>query len=61
MQNYSFAIISRRAEFRNDTVHETARDEARHGKAFRSLPERYFGKQSVSRGHTFTFPWFVFS
>ena len=28
----------------NDTVHEMARDEARHGKAFKGLLERYFGK-----------------
>jgi len=27
-----------------DTVHEMARDEARHGKAFKGLLERYFGK-----------------
>lgn len=27
----------------HDTVHEMARDEARHGKAFKSLYERYFG------------------
>jgi len=25
-------------------VHEMARDEARHGKAFKGLLERYFGK-----------------
>ena len=28
----------------DDTVHEMARDEARHGKAFKGLLERYFGK-----------------
>ena len=28
----------------HDTVHEMARDEARHGKAFKGLPDRYFGK-----------------
>ena len=28
----------------HDTVHEMARDEARHGKAFKGLLERYFGK-----------------
>ena len=28
----------------NDTVHEMARDEARHGKAFEGLLNRYFGK-----------------
>lgn len=33
MQNYCFAIAGRRAE---------SRDEARHGKVFLDLPERYF-------------------
>jgi len=28
----------------DDTIHEMARDEARHGKAFKGLLERYFGK-----------------
>ena len=28
----------------HDTVHEMARDEARHGKAFEGLLNRYFGK-----------------
>ena len=28
----------------HDTVHELARDEARHGKAFTGLLKRYFGK-----------------
>ena len=28
----------------HDTVHEMARDEARHGKAFADLLQRYFGK-----------------
>lgn len=28
----------------HDTVHEMARDEARHGRAFKGLLERYFGK-----------------
>ena len=28
----------------HDTVHEMARDEARHGKAFQGLHDRYFGK-----------------
>ena len=28
----------------HDTVHEMARDEARHGKAFAGLLERYFGE-----------------
>ena len=27
----------------HDTVHEMARDEARHGKAFEGLLQRYFG------------------
>ena len=27
----------------NDTVHEMARDEVRHGKAFAGLLKRYFG------------------
>ena len=28
----------------HDTVHEMAKDEARHGKAFTGLLNRYFGK-----------------
>ena len=28
----------------HDSVHEMARDEARHGKAFAGLLKRYFGK-----------------
>jgi len=28
----------------HDTVHEMARDEARHGRAFQGLLDRYFGK-----------------
>jgi len=28
----------------HDTVHEMAKDEARHGRAFQGLLERYFGK-----------------
>ena len=28
----------------HDTIHEMARDEARHGKAFEGLLKRYFGK-----------------
>ena len=28
----------------HDTVHEMARDEASHGKAFQGLLDRYFGK-----------------
>jgi rubrerythrin len=30
----------------HDTVHEMAKDEARHGRAFKGLHERYFGKQA---------------
>ena len=29
---------------KHDTIHEAARDEARHGKAFKGLFDRYFGK-----------------
>jgi len=41
--------LAKRAKVANldaihDTVHEMARDEARHGKAFKGLLERYFGK-----------------
>ena len=41
--------LARRAKLANldaihDTVHEMARDEARHGKAFEGLLNRYFGK-----------------
>ena len=32
----------RRSNTSNDTVHEMARDEARHGKALKGLLERYF-------------------
>ena len=28
----------------HDTIHEMARDEARHGQAFKGLLERYFGE-----------------
>ncbi len=43
------ADLAKRAKEQNldaihDTVHEMARDEARHGKAFQGLLERYFGK-----------------
>ena len=31
----------------HDTVHEMARDEARHGKAFKGLLERYFGYSKI--------------
>ena len=33
---------NRGSKTRDDTVHEMARDEARHGKAFKGLLERYF-------------------
>ena len=36
--------VHRGAKPHDDTVHEMARDEARHGKAFKGLLERYFGK-----------------
>ena len=41
--------LARRAKAANldaihDTVHEMAKDEARHGRAFEALLERYFGK-----------------
>ena len=41
-------ILAKRAKAANldaihDTVHEMARDEARHGKAFEGLLKRYFG------------------
>ncbi len=44
-----FTDLAKRAKALNldaihDTVHEMARDEARHGKAFKGLLERYFGK-----------------
>jgi len=32
----------------HDSVHEMARDEARHGKAFKGLLERYFGGSANS-------------
>ena len=43
-----FGDCARRAKEANldaihDTVHEMARDEARHGKAFEGLLKRYFG------------------
>ena len=41
--------LAKRAKAKNldaihDTVHEMCKDEARHGKAFKGLLERYFGK-----------------
>ena len=47
----------------HDTVHEMARDEARHGKAFEGLLKRYFGKlilQGISEGKRI-FPLPLFS
>ena len=43
------ADLAKRAKAANldaihDTVHEMARDEARHGRAFKGLHDRYFGK-----------------
>lgn len=43
------AAVAKRAKAANldaihDTVHEMARDEARHGKAFAGLLKRYFGE-----------------
>ena len=45
----SVSSLAKRAKELNldaihDTVHEMARDEARHGKAFEGLLNRYFGK-----------------
>jgi rubrerythrin len=42
------SYLAKRAKVANldaihDTVHEMARDEARHGKAFEGLLKRYFG------------------
>jgi len=42
------SYLAKRAKAANldtihDTVHEMARDEARHGKAFEGLLKRYFG------------------
>ena len=34
----------------HDTVHEMARDEARHGKALKGLLDRYFGSYKVQQG-----------
>ncbi len=53
MMNYAsrntLTDLAKRAKALNldaihDTVHEMARDEARHGKAFKGLLDRYFGK-----------------
>ena len=47
-RSVKFALAEKRAKALNldaihDTVHEMARDEARHGKAFAGLLKRYFG------------------
>ena len=44
MQTSSISVSCRGPKAHDDTVHEMARDEARHGKAFKGLLERYFGK-----------------
>ena len=44
MQTSSISVTTRGAKPHDDTVHEMARDEARHGKAFAGLLKRYFGK-----------------
>ena len=36
-------ILAANLDAIHDTVHEMARDEARHGKAFEGLLKRYFG------------------
>ena len=47
LQSLAMSSFSKRAKAANldaihDTVHEMARDEARHGKAFEGLLKRYF-------------------
>ena len=43
--NDSFSTdVSHRLTFTCDTVHEMAKDEARHGAGFAGLLKRYFGK-----------------
>ena len=37
-------LCVKRSGAHNDTVHEMARDEARHGRAFKGLLDRYFGE-----------------
>ena len=44
MQTSSISVTRRGPKAHDDTVHELARDEVRHGKAFKGLLERYFGK-----------------
>ena len=39
---YTAVNLTSKTSF-HDTVHEMARDEARHGKAFEGLLKRYFG------------------
>ena len=48
LESLAMASLAKRAKALNldaihDTVHEMARDEARHGKALKGLLERYFG------------------
>ena len=48
LQCFSMSCVFKRAKAANldaihDTVHEMAKDEARHGKAFEGLLKRYFG------------------
>ena len=45
---FAMSAVAKRAKAANldaihDTVHEMARDEARHGKAFEGLLKRFFG------------------
>lgn len=41
----------------HDTVHEMARDEARHGKAFEGLLQRCFGQEKVHKSERFEREW----
>lgn len=45
---YELAMLAKKYNLDavHDTVHEMARDEARHGKALKGLLERYFGKKN---------------
>ena len=44
MTSFASRTSQRAARHADDSVHEMARDEARHGKAFAGLLKRYFGK-----------------
>ena len=44
MLSFASHTSLRGAKPHDDSVHEMARDEARHGKAFAGLLKRYFGK-----------------